>query len=403
MRKPSRRSRRSAARAADPGSLGLSIRVSNAAAATRGDPPRTVSSQSRSPDPADTSGRSACLAASWRVPGRLIPKACVGPPTTTRSTSSSIAAGATPTSTAVTRMRVARPSATASAITLVLPNIDSKTMSARMSLPPPDRNDPGRPALSRPPSKATERRAPAGRSGAAPCGRRCRAAARSGRCGPSRPHHDQAGVVLLGRVHDDLGDMPSDGPPEDQAGAHAASLQLLDVPLGRVDAVAVAVQLDGAAPCDHDLGDVHDHDLVAGRGRELGGKGSRSLRLGRAVDGQNNGPQHGGSPPVVLITSLLPTAPVFEGRTSRRPPADRPSSGEQVPHAGLGPTAGRWRRRRSPRHPAQGPARQGPGGTAQPALVREGLRVYARRFPAVARRLGVAGKRATRTGPPRRA
>jgi hypothetical protein len=73
----------------------------------------------------DTSSPVACLAASSRVLGRLIPKAWVGPPTTSRATSSSSFVGTWPTSTASTRIPRASPSAMASAIFWVLPNIDS--------------------------------------------------------------------------------------------------------------------------------------------------------------------------------------------------------------------------------------------------------------------------------------
>ena len=83
--------------------------------------------------PADTSGSAACLAASRRVPGRVIPNACVGPPTTTSSTSLGIWAGARLTSTRSVRTACDSPSATAPAICLVLPNIDSNTTSARMT------------------------------------------------------------------------------------------------------------------------------------------------------------------------------------------------------------------------------------------------------------------------------
>jgi CBS domain-containing protein len=62
-RKPSRRSRFSAAAAAEPGSRGLLMRVSKAATATCEEPFGSVSSHSRRPMPLDTSPSSACWAA----------------------------------------------------------------------------------------------------------------------------------------------------------------------------------------------------------------------------------------------------------------------------------------------------------------------------------------------------
>ena len=112
----------------------LLTRVSNAAAAVPVD--CTSSSHSRTPTSVETTWRpvcSACRRASARVRCRVRPKACVGPPTTTRSTSSRTASAA-PTSTTSTSRVDDSPSATASAIRRVFPNIDSYTTSARISI-----------------------------------------------------------------------------------------------------------------------------------------------------------------------------------------------------------------------------------------------------------------------------
>ena len=77
----------------------LLMRVSKAATATSAAPLWSVPSHSRSPIPADTRPASACWAADCLVPDRLRPNACVGPPTTTSSTSPPITVGAAPTST----------------------------------------------------------------------------------------------------------------------------------------------------------------------------------------------------------------------------------------------------------------------------------------------------------------
>ncbi len=122
------------------------IRVSNAAAATVGEPPRNVSSHSRMPRPLDTRRSPARRAESARDSGFDIPWACVGPPTTRRPTSAGMVGGAAPTSTTSTvaspgsparppgspASPTTSPSAIARAIASVFPNINSKTTSARM-------------------------------------------------------------------------------------------------------------------------------------------------------------------------------------------------------------------------------------------------------------------------------
>ena len=135
-RPPSPRSRLAARWAADPGSRGRRTRESNVATGTRTDPLSSPSIHSRIPTPWETTGRAACLAASCRVFGRVMPNACVGPPTTSRSTSAATAEGAAPTSTRSTVIRTDKPSATATATVWVLPNIDSYTTSARFIGPP---------------------------------------------------------------------------------------------------------------------------------------------------------------------------------------------------------------------------------------------------------------------------
>jgi len=74
--------------------------------------------------------------ASLRVLGRLIENAWVGPPATSRSAPSAASAVAALTSTAATSTVSAGPAAIASAICLVLPNIDSYTTSASMIIHP---------------------------------------------------------------------------------------------------------------------------------------------------------------------------------------------------------------------------------------------------------------------------
>ena len=115
--------------------------VSNVAADGLASPTTTAASHSRSPIPRETRACSACCAADRRVPGRLIPNACVGPPSTSRLTSSAIAVGASPTSTRSTSTPPPTPSATARAMVAVFPNIDSNTTSARVIAPP---HPPGR-------------------------------------------------------------------------------------------------------------------------------------------------------------------------------------------------------------------------------------------------------------------
>src|SRR5688572_10673391 len=91
---------------------------------------------SRTPTPALTGSMPlafACCRASLRVTSRVIPQACVGPPTTSRSIPTGWAS-AEPTSITSTSSACARrPSPIASAICLVFPKMDSYTTRACMS------------------------------------------------------------------------------------------------------------------------------------------------------------------------------------------------------------------------------------------------------------------------------
>ena len=105
------------------------MRVSNVAAAAV--PAGNAASHSRRPTESACTVPPDWSAAARRVAGRVIPKACVGPPTTMRSTSDTVD-GASVTSVVRTVMRPASPVAIASAIARVLPNTDSTTTNASM-------------------------------------------------------------------------------------------------------------------------------------------------------------------------------------------------------------------------------------------------------------------------------
>ncbi|MFD7659095.1 hypothetical protein ACFV4N_34385 [Actinosynnema sp. NPDC059797] len=121
IRRSGPRRRLAMALAAEPGSHPTSTLVSKACAVTWCPSGARVSSHSRTPRPVDTRSPVAWSAADRRVVGRLRPKACVGAPTTSRPTSSGRTSGASETSTT----SAARASLTASAMVLVLPNMDS--------------------------------------------------------------------------------------------------------------------------------------------------------------------------------------------------------------------------------------------------------------------------------------